>query len=438
MEASMHSRPPHHTLRVPPAVIGPSGELARTLHERPPELDDVSRARMERSLVQAWRLHASARVPLPGQRAAAPRARALWAASIAASAIAGGLLAFSMTGREGESAPTAGSGHFELRIGDAAVQAGAVAEGQVLESGALGRMEIELPSARLRMSRATRVRIDRVSGPELTVSLLKGRLEVDFHPAHKGDLRMAVESVAARVQVVGTRFVLDVDAIGNTDVTVSEGVVEVLPRSGGALRRVAAGEHTHVRADEGDEYERKVRDTIEENLRTLEAPAADPIAAADDAFQPDMEFTAEEQLDPAGAAQKPARAIARKLEQARKLLRQGQHSAARARLRGLASSNSAPVHIRVEALTLMAESYTAQGDVPKAAQAYRRADELSPGDAAGHNARFAHARLLERYAHDERAAAEAYRRYLEHAPRGALATQARQALCRLGENQFCR
>ncbi len=431
----MYSRPPHHTLRVPPAVAGPSGELARQLHEHPPELDDVSRARMERSLVQAWRLHASARVPLPGQKTQSPRARALWASSIAASAVAGGLFAFSVFGGTEAGAPMAGAGHFELRIGDAAVQGGVIAEGQVLESGDLGRIEVELEGARLHMSRATRLRIDRVGGPELTLSLLKGRLEVDFHPERKGEQRMAVESAAARVQVVGTRFVLDVDALGNTDVTVSEGVVEVIPRSGGAVRRVASGEHTHVRADEGDAYERKVRDAIEQNLRSLDAAAPDPLAGAD--FQADMDFSLEEQLDSPGAGPKPSRAVARKLEGARRLLRQGQHKAARTRLRGLAGSH-VPVRFRVEALTLIAESYTSQGDVPNAARAYRRADELSPRESAGHNARFALARLLERHAHDERAAAAAYRRYLERAPRGALAAQARQALCRLDEREFCK
>lgn len=432
----MASRQPHQTLRVPPAVEGPSGLFARKLYDRPPELDDVTRARMERSLVQAWRTHAAARVPLHTWKPQSPRARALWAASIAASAVAGGLLAFWVTGGSEPSVPQAGAGHFELRIGDAAVQTGAVAEGQVLESGAHGRIDVDLPSARLHLMRGTRVRFDRTTGPELTVSLLKGRLEVDFHPARKGEQRMAVESAAARVQVVGTRFVLDVDALGNTDVSVSEGVVEVLPRSGGELRRLGAGERTHVRADEGDESERKVRDEIEAKLRSLgDAPEG---ADGDAVFRPDMDFSLEgELLEPGAAGPKPSRAIARKLEAARKLLRQGRHGAARARLRGLAESSVA-VRFRVEALTLIAESYTSQGDVPKAAAAYRRADEISPADASGHNARFALARLLERHARDEHAAANAYRRYLERAPRGALAAQARQALCRLDEREFCK
>jgi cytochrome c-type biogenesis protein CcmH/NrfG len=95
------------------------------------------------------------------------------------------------------------------------------------------------------------------------------------------------------------------------------------------------------------------------------------------------------------------------------------------------------MHLRVEALTLIAESYTVQGDIPHAAAAYKRADELAPSNPAGHNALFALGRLLERNAHDGPGAAAAYRRYLERAPQGALSSQARQALCRLGDASYC-
>jgi hypothetical protein len=422
-------------MRVPPAVEGPSGMIARALREQPPDLDEVTRARMERTLLQAWRTHAAARVPLPG-RPQTPFARAVWAASIAASAVAGGIVAFSVFGGTPQTTLAANVGQFELRIGDAAVQSGSVAEGQVLESGAHGRLDVDLRSARLQMGRDTRLRFDRMSEPDLTLSLLKGRLEVDFHPQHHGEQHMSVESAAARVNVVGTRFVLDVDALGNTEVSVTEGVVEVVPRSGAEVRRVPAGEHVYVRADDGDEYERKVRDAIEQNLRSLDDAPGEPAEPA--AAHADMDFT----LDDAaalGTAHETlsASTISRKLKAARRLLHQGQHVQARARLREL-SGDSVAVRFRVEALTLIAESFTAQGDVPRAAQAYRKASELSPSEAAGHNARFALGRLLERYAHDKSAATEAYRSYLDRAPRGPLAAQARQALCRLGSTQFCR
>ena len=65
----MTDRSRRDTVRVPPAVPGAIGMVARALREQPPLLDDVRRARMERSLVQAWRTHAAARVPLSRKRA---------------------------------------------------------------------------------------------------------------------------------------------------------------------------------------------------------------------------------------------------------------------------------------------------------------------------------------------------------------------------------
>lgn len=429
----MPERTPRQTLRVPPEVLGVSGRVAQLLREQPVALDDVRRARMERSLIQAWRTHAAARVPLP--RKAAPLARTVWAASIAASAVAGGLIAFSMFGGAGESPTAFNVGHFELRIGDAAMQSGAVAEGQVLESGAHGRIEVDLRTARLQMSRGTRVRFDRVSQPELALSLLKGRLDVDFHPTHKGEQRMSVESLAARVQVVGTRFSVDVDSLGNTEVSVREGVVEVVPRSGSPARKLSAGEHVYVRVDEGDEHERAVRAAIEQGVRSLDGTAPEAAVEVEPA-ESDLSGIATP-AESGASAERASRAVARKLEAARRLLRQREHAAARARLRGVAEKSSVAVRFRVEALTLMAESYTAQGDIPRAAQAYRKGAELARNDAAGHNARFALARLLERHAHDAPGAIDAYKRYLEYAPRGALANQARQALCRLRATEFC-
>jgi hypothetical protein len=438
----MSSLSPDDTLRVPPnrAAQGRSGSLAQELREQPATLDQVRRARMERTLLQAWRTHAATRVALPRARRSTGGdrlGRALWAGSLAASAVAGGLIAFYLLAGDRPRAPaSAGVAHFELRIGDAAVQSGAAAEGQLLESGQHGRIDLDLGSARLRMARGTRLRLDRLSVPELALSLLEGRIDIDFHPRHKGEQRMAIESPAARVQVVGTRFSVEVDPLGNTEVAVIEGVVEVVPRSGASTRRVLAGERTYVRVDDGDEYERTVRDAIERDLRALASAEPRPAPRATvAAAKADMDFSvdAETEVAPSSVS---SRAIARRLEASRSLLRRGQHPAARLRLRGLTEAPT-PILYRVEALTLMAESYTAQGDIPHAAQAYRRAEEIAPTRPAGHNALFALARLLERYAHDEPAAAATYRRYLERAPQGALALQARQALCRLGASADC-
>src|SRR5689334_4716372 len=123
------------TLRVPPSIEGPSGAVASQLRELASDIDDVTRARLERRMLQAWRTHAAARVQLPA-RSRRPSTgvrveRRTWALSLAASALAGGLLALYLgtTGARQTAVPV-GSGRFELRIGDAAMQSGPVAEGQ--------------------------------------------------------------------------------------------------------------------------------------------------------------------------------------------------------------------------------------------------------------------------------------------------------------------
>jgi hypothetical protein len=432
----MDSSPPNQTMRVPPAVGGNAGALANRLRERRLHLDEVTRARMERTLVQAWRTHGAANVELPRARRTTTSIRVprgTWMASLAGAAVAGALVAFYMFAGD-RSLPVAqpSGAHFELRIGDAAVQSGALTEGQVLESGKHGYIDVDLGTARVHMEHDTRMRFDRMTSTELVLSMQKGKVDVDFHPLHKGQQHMAIESLAARVQVVGTRFSVQVDALGDTDVRVTEGVVEVVPRSGAEVRRVAAGDETYVRVDDGDEYERAVRNAIAQNVDSLAEPT--PPAAAQPP-KPDMDFSADVDLD-LPANDSGTAAAARKLSAARRQLRLGHHVVARARLRDVAEG-SVPLHLRVEALTLIAESYTAQGDIPRAAQAYERADELAPTNPAGHNARFALGRLLERYAHDGPGAAAAYRRYLERAPQGALSAQARQALCRLGDASYC-
>ena len=427
------SRPP----LAPEPASSPSAALAAQMREEEPLLDDVTRARMERSFVQAWRMQGAAAVELP--RATPARAgrgsgirvgRGFLVASLAASAVIGGLLALQVSDdRAAETIPV-GTARFDLRIGQGALQSGSIAEGQLLESGQHGEIDVDLGTARVQMASATRVRFDRMSASELRLMLSQGRIEVDFHPIHKGEQRMVIASAAVDVRVVGTRFTVDVDAAGNTAVSVREGVVEVVPRAGGETRKLHPGERIEVRADGGDATEQAVRDAIDAELGPI--AAAEP--AAPETF--DMAFDIDEELAPARHASMSKQVAARKLTAARKLLRQGRHVAARDRLRSLVDS-SATLRFRVEALTLIAESYTAQRDLAHATEAYTRADALAPRHPAGHNARFALARLLERNAGDETAAIAAYRRYLERAPDGALASQARQALCRLGAADSC-
>ncbi|MDH5670818.1 MAG: FecR domain-containing protein [Myxococcales bacterium] len=414
----------------------PSARLARQLSEQSEPLDQLSRARYERSLLQAWRTRSAAAVDLPasgGSRAGRLRKLRL-GLSLAATAVAGAAAAFLLfgTGTGGSVGP--GEARFELRIGDAAVQRGTIAEGQTLESGRHGRIDLDLGAARVDMAAHTELRLARLSATELALSLAVGRVAVDFHPVERGRQTLLIESKAALVRVIGTRFTVEVDELGNTDVGVQEGVVEVTPRSGAPARRLTVGERLQVRADDGDAYERAVRTAIESRLGREQTAA--PV--------PDMDFTdpalgvvdgVEDELLDQDEEQSVAR-LEQELGEARRLLRQGRHAAARARLQRLGAAGM-PLGIRLEALTLVAESYTAQAQIPRARKAYERAARVGQRHSAGHNAQFALGRLLERYTQDRAGAVLAYEGYLLRAPRGALAAQAHGALCRLGQAGHC-
>jgi hypothetical protein len=416
--------------------------VAEALRAQPEGLDEVTRARMERSLIQAWRTRAAANVPLPARKSERAAARSPrwgtslwvnWGASLAVAAAAGAIVAYFGANMELAPGASEGAAHFELRIGDAAVQRGVIAEGQMLESGDLGDIEVDLGDARIAMAQGARVRFDRLSETELRVGLLIGRIDVAFHPQRKGVQKLIIDSRAAQVVVIGTRFSVIADAVGNTEVLVYEGVVEVSPQFGGKTERVMAGGSTYVRVDEGDAYERAVRAAIEKKIETLEPDAA-LVVATDVPGAPGALVEPIEAESEVEVVSEPAKlttdVIARRLGQARALLRDGRHPAARAKLRGI-SERSVELRYRVEALTLLAESHTAQGDARRATEAYKLAAELGARTPQGDNAQFALARLLERFTHDRYAAARAYERYLERAPNGALAAQARGALCRL-------
>jgi hypothetical protein len=417
----------------------PSERIAAALREAPASIDDFARARLERNVVDAWRGSGARAVSLPAR---APT-RTAWLFTTALSAAAGVALAlWTLHEPVGDAARTAVAkssdnlvAHFELVIDDGAVQSGYLSEGQVLESGKHGRIEVGLAQSRVDIAPDSRVRFERLSPSEVRLALVTGRVEVAFHPEHKGRDQLSIETRAARVIVVGTRFEVVANSAGDTTVVVSEGVVQVVPRRGGTTRFVRAGERLEVPVDDAGLRERELRASIEARLDAerevvdLQDATAVSSGAGGDAVAASRE--------PGRVARRDDGSSEQKLEAARDLLMHGKHAAARDRLQKLARS-SAPTGARVEALTLIAESFTAQGQIPRASDAYREAVRIAPRHPAGYNALFALARLLERYTDDRGAAGIAYRDYLVRAPSGALAPQAREALCRLGDAASCR
>lgn len=404
--------------------------VAWAMRQQPQVLDDVGRARMERNLVEAWRARSARCVAFPSAK---PHfSRSVWVVSLAASAAFGAVLALMVLREPSQTAslPAEVPARFDLVIDDGSVQSGFLTEGQVLESGQRGRVEVALEQSRVDVAPESRVRFERLGRQELRLALMKGRVEVAFHPERRGEQHMSIETRSARVLVVGTQFSVDVDGQGNTQVRVTEGVVQVVPRSEGETKFVRAGESVEIPIQAPRELQRAVREGIENRLR------AEPQVAPPSPVVPSGVSASEGRSSRRQQCAQESRS-GRRLEAARALLLQGKHSAARERLRKLARRNTLPTSSRVEALVLIAESYTAQGQIPRAAETYREAINLAPDHPAGHNAIFALARLHERYADDRSAAGAVYREYLERAPHGALAAQAREALCRLGDAESC-
>jgi TolA-binding protein len=422
-------------LRLPPSeprIERPWEQVANLLQQEQAELDQFARARLERDLVDAWRARGARSVPLPAARR--QPSRTTWLASIAVSAACGALFGLYVLRHQDADVAMLPEvpARFDLVIDDGAVQSGYLTEGQVLESGQHGHIEVALDQSRVDVAPDSHVRFERIARDELRLALMKGRVDVAFHPERKGEQHMSIETRSARVLVVGTQFAVEIDAQGNTKVSVTEGVVQVVPRGEGETKFVRAGERVEVPLQAEQERVQAVREVIESGLRAeTEGPRArQPVK---------VEWTAGEVRTRDGKRLHCADEGTpdERLEAARGLLLQGRHSAARERLHKLSKKNTLATSTRVEALVLMAESYTAQGQIARASDSYRDAVAIAPHHPAGHNALFALARLLERYTDDRSAAGSVYREYLERAPKGALAPQAREALCRLGDKAAC-
>src|SRR4051812_14659257 len=104
-----------------PATPGSGSQrLADALRNAPDTLDEIARARLERNLVEAWRVRGAHAVPLPRLRPAL--SRTVWMGSLAAAAVLG--LGFGLRllheAPVAEPDPAQSIAHFDLVIGDGA------------------------------------------------------------------------------------------------------------------------------------------------------------------------------------------------------------------------------------------------------------------------------------------------------------------------------
>ncbi len=476
---------------------GHSDRIAEALRQEQAPLDDVTRARIERRLVEAWEVRRASRRRSTEERAPAAPVPRMWAASMAAFVFVALLVVlFEVVSDRRVSAPdSVQMAHFELRISDAAVQTGVVGAGQTLETGKFGSIDVTASGSRVLIYPDSRVHFERISSDDVRLTLIVGKVEVTFNPIRPGEQSIAVDTRVASVRAVGTRFSVEVDRRGDTSIDVTEGVVSVTSSGSREARTLAAGERVRIGSDgreksapalvvRADPTAMIVDEPLLASAIDGQPPSADLLAPQSVALvqpnastQPDIEPGSgsapirparrqatrvgraagepERRSTPVPSSEARASADAVSAEQqgasepaatvdgeidplqaARLMIQMGQYTAARDQLRRIATG-TADSGVRATAYTLIAESYLAQGYFPRAADFYNEAARVAPDEPVSRNAVFSLARLLENHIKDNQAAVSAYRRYLRESPGGEYRLQALEALCRLGDTASC-
>lgn len=202
--------------------------LARALRE--PTASDDDLARIEQGLVRG--LEARRAAP-----SAAPRfvLGALGLAAIAAAVLFVGLHRSPPPTIAGGPPPVAPAPSLPLPPPSATL-----APGDELASGAA-----RLGHATLSVDEGSLLHVDDDALAHAVVTLARGRVHVAFHPVHRGEEHLAVVTDLARIEVVGTEFVVTRSEAG-TDVAVEEGVVQVTVLAGGEVQELRAGDVVSV------------------------------------------------------------------------------------------------------------------------------------------------------------------------------------------------
>jgi hypothetical protein len=429
--------------------------LRRAAEEGVGELDELTRARLEKKL-----LGAVARGEVSGPEAGEKRRSVvpvLVAGGVIAAAAAALFVMVEVGTQKGQDEIASGATYRSFEEGET-VGRGAVAVGQTVETSAGERVEVRIAASRVDVTPGSVARFDRLDRGRVEVQLSRGAVEVEFHPARRGEESLVVETQSSRVEVVGTIFRVEVDLAGSTTVRVVEGVVRVVPHDGSDPRLVHAGEETVVASLVASREPRPGEERAPwlEGGGEASAPlAGEPLAegagegGADRAAAPLLEARADEpgveatetaeEATEARVADEPSAAPLSndaRFDLVESLIARGRHAEGRHLLHEIARSPSRASD-RARAWTLIAESHAAERDHAGAAEAYRRAAQVGGRSIEGQNALYALARLREQRMNDRDGAVAAYRRYLEVAPSGANARLVRTALCRLGEREHC-
>lgn len=389
-----------------------SDAVAEVLAEQPPALDDITRARMEQSLLEA------AREPRPVE---APRRSRAWIAGGALAAAAAVALGFFALRGDEDEAASSRVAEMELRSVGSSAQSGTIDEGSSLRTRIDEVAEIRIEDSVVHLEPSTEVRLAVLGSDRMVFELLRGEVRVEFHPRAPGEERMSVQTSRATVEVVGTVFTVR-ETEHETEVSVAEGEVRVVPREGEA-RAVAAGESTRL-------GEARAAADVE--------PVADE-GAAGPAVRADLDAPPRAVDEARAPTQREARIVhtpAQLLARARGLSQGGDGARAVGLLRQVARSPEASARTRAQAFNLLGDLLAREGELSEAAEAYDAAVRQRAGPLS-HMAIYDLARLQERRLNDPDAARASYRRYLAVAEGGPLTGPVRQALCRLGDTEAC-
>jgi len=446
-------------------------KIADTLRAEPPVLAEMTRGRLEKRLVDAALSgsgveHGSADRG-SADRGSVTRGRLLAGAGILAIAAAAAVVVMTR-GADGVVASGVtqpGIATFEAMGGEQPVRRGAFREGEVVATKVGQRVQVRFAQSRIDVTPETRAEFARLRPNDVRIKLDLGRVDVAFHPQHRGAEHLTIDTPSARVEVVGTEFTVELDAAGATTVRVTEGVVRVVPLDGSAPQLVRAGMRTRVLASLARTAGTSVATgvlaapgaTADTDALHNAAPAGTdalamvpgaplPGAAALAGATPTNAALVAERAPgvaaiaraPAGpavtAAIAPAEAptVEARFAAASRLYHREQLEQAEEALLPLAHDTQVSPSLRRNAANMLGDIYKGWHRLDAAATEYDRACALGLDEAC-----YSLGGVAETLVDNDRARV-AYNTYLRRAPDGALAMQARARLCRpLGISEAC-